>query len=407
MKLLTMTPIHVGSGETLNSLSYITDRNSLYVLNMDKFFAILSEVQREAYLQWMEPILNRMAELDGKIDQAKDSRERTQLKNQKRDLERQLSIAWFIENRLRQPPIDFLKKCFAYQLPFVSPPGRDGFRTHIKDGQNKVYVPGTEIKGTIRTSLLYSLLKDKTNYEILRGSLNDFLTFFRSGASPKEKIKKLARIADAQFENGLERKLLRGREKDAKYDFLKLVNISDTNAVPLTHLQIKTIMVLGSTRNIRIWEETINPQTEFQFNFNVQERAFLDELKLQRLKDCLSIPKFLEACYYRSREILEEDKRYFVGEKYILELINNLQKENQAISPLLRLGAGQGFLGTTIGLKVKQNDPELYDDAIREGVSFFRKWRTQRGKFPKTRRVIVDSRGNPVSLLGWVKLQES
>ncbi len=406
MKLLTMTPIHVGSGETLNSLSYITHRNSLYVLDMDKFFAILSEVQREAYLQWMEPILNRMAELDGKIDQAKDNRERTQLKNQKRELGKQLSIDWFIENRLRQNPIDFLKKCLAYQLPFMFPPGRDGFRTLIKDGQNKVYIPGTEIKGTIRTSLLYSLLKDKTNYEILRESLNDFRSFFRSGASPKEKIKKLARIADAQFENGLERKLLRGREKDAKYDFLKLVNISDTNPVPLTHLQINTITVLGSTRNIRIWEETINPQMEFQFNFSVQERAFLDELKLQRLKDCLSVPKILEACYYRSKEILEEEKRYFGGEKYILELINNLQNENQAISPLLRLGAGQGFLGATIGLKVKQNDPELYNDAIREGVSFLRKWRTQRENFPKTRRVVIDGQGKAINLLGWVKLKE-
>lgn len=408
MKLVTLTPIHIGSGEILTHLSYVIDRNSLFVLNMDKFFYNLTETQREHYLQWMNPILNRMAELDEKIVQARDNWNfKRQLQNQKRELEEQLSISWFLENRLRQNSVDFAKRCLAYQIEFLLPPGKEGFKTHIKGFQNSAYIPGTEIKGAIRTSLLYLLLRDKKNYEILRNSLNDFMSFFRSSSSPREKVKKLSKITNAQSEDGLERKLLRGKERDAKYDLLKLINVSDTNTVPPDTLQISTIKVLGSARNIRIWIETLLSETEFHFNFRIQEKAFLDELGLERLKDWLSLPKIFEACYYRSAEILQEEERYFDGVDNILNILSRLKKENQPNTPLLRLGWGQGFLGTTLNLKVKQNDPDLYDQAVREGVSFQRRWRTQSGKFPKTRRVIVDAIGNPVSLLGWVRLTES
>lgn len=404
MKLITLTPIHIGSGETLNHLSYVSDRNFLYVINMDKFFALLSEAQRLAYLQWMEPILNRMAELDEKIIQAGDNRDlKGQLRNQKREVEKQMSISWFIENRLRQKPIDFVKKCLSYHIALLSPPERE-LKTHIKDAQYRAYIPGTEIKGAIRTSLLYTILSDKKNYEILREALNKFKSTFRSGVSPKKKKEELSRIADAQYEGGIEGKLLRGKEKDAKYDILKFISISDTGPVASTQLKIYTILVTGSSRNIKISAEALNPQTEFHFTFNIQDNAFLDELGLEKLKEWLSVPKIFEACYYRSKEILEEEEKYFASEKNIVGVINRLKKENQPSSPLLRLGAGQGFLGTTVGLKVKQNDPDLYDEAIREGVSFLRRWRTQRTNFPKTRRVIIDNNGRAIDLLGWLKL---
>ena len=406
MKLITLTPVHIGNGDVLKPLSYVTDRNSLYVLDMEKFFATLSEDQREKYLRWIDPVVDKLAELDRRIDQAKGSWDlKRQLSRQKRDVEAQLSIGWFIENRLGLNPVNLAKKCQVYQVTFSSRPGREGFRTHIKNAQNEPYIPGTEIKGAMRTSLLYSLLGDDKNYKIVKESLESFRSFFRSRASRKNKMEKLAKIADAQSNEGLERRLLRGKDRDAKYDFLKLIGISDTDSFPHDRLQISTIRVIGSTRSIRIWGETLNPKTTFHFALNTHKKALLEELKLERLQDFLYPPELLEACYHRSKEILEEEEKYFSSEKDVLERIDELKRENQPNSPLLRLGAGQGFLGTTIGLKVKQNDPSLYDEAIREGVSFLRGWETQPGRFPKTRRVIEDNKRNPVSLLGWVKLE--
>jgi CRISPR type III-A-associated RAMP protein Csm5 len=290
----------------------------------------------------------------------------------------------FIQNRLSQNPIDFAKKFIDYKISYSSLPGREGFRLHIKNADKKPYIPATEIKGAIRTSLLYTMLSDKTYYEILKKSLEK---------------KELNTIASE-----IQRKFFRGKENDAKYDLFKFIKISDTNSISTNHLKIVNVAVLGSSRNIKIWLETINPKNEFDFSLVIHENKYLEELGLEILKGYLSIDKLLYACYHRSKEILEEEERFFTGHNKILDVINKLKKANLPDSPLLRLGAGQGFLGTTIGLKVKKNDPSLYDEVLRAGISSLRRWKTQRNNFPKTRRVLIDDKGLAIDILGWVKL---
>lgn len=408
MKITTLTPIHIGNSETLTPLSYVISGNLLYVINMDIFFSKLSKTQRESYVEWMDPILAKISELDRKADQSKGNKELSKkLKDQKREEEKKLSLKWFIENRLRENPFEFAKRCLDYQIAFVIPPGREGFRLHIKDAGRGVYIPGTEIKGAMRTSLLYTLLQDGTNYEILKKALNKLRLAFKKTLPSQNKAKELSHVADAQSESGIERVFLRGKERDAKYDLLKFLQISDTNSVNIAQLSISPIKVLGSSKNIPpIWVETINPQTMFSFDLKIQKEAFLTPLGLGKWVDGLSQEKIFESCYNRSKEMLEEERKYFVNEKIISALIKRIEKENQPSSPLLRLGSGQGFLGTTVDLKVKQKDPELYEEVIRKGVSMLRRWRTQPGNFPKTRRVILDKNKSPESLLGWIKLLE-
>ena len=398
MKLITLTPIHIGNGETLKPLSYVMDKNYIYVLDMDKFFNILSENQREQYLKWIDPILNRIAELDEKIVVTDDRNQKRNLRKLKREEEAKLSIDWFIKNRLGQNPINIAKKCLAYQIPYSIQPRRDGFKTHIKDIQNRAYIPGSEIKGAIRTSLLYEMLQEKENYKIFKNLLKDFSSIFKSGASTEKKLEKLRKIANAQEEI-----LLRGKKKDAKFDLLKFIKITDSNSIEPQRLKIEATQMLGTNRYTRTWIETIIPKTEFNFDLSIQKRNFLDELGLKEKENWLSINKFLKNCYYRSKEILEQDEKYFSHNKTILRLIHKLKEQNQPTSPLLRLGAGQGFLGTTVDLVILKNDPQLYE-VIREGVSFQRRWRTQKNNFPKTRRVINDPYNNPLNILGWVKI---
>jgi len=214
----------------------------------------------------------------------------------------------------------------------------------------------------------------------------------------KKKLEKLRKIANAQEEI-----LLRGKKKDAKFDLLKFIKITDSNSIEPQRLKIEATQMLGTNRYTRTWIETIIPKTEFNFDLSIQKRNFLDELGLKEKENWLSINKFLKNCYYRSKEILEQDEKYFSHNKTILRLIHKLKEQNQPTSPLLRLGAGQGFLGTTVDLVILKNDPQLYE-VIREGVSFQRRWRTQKNNFPKTRRVINDPYNNPLNILGWVKI---
>lgn len=409
LRLKAVTPLFIGTGETIKLLSYIVDGSVVYVLDMDKFFERLSDRDRQRYLEWIEPTLQRISDIDAKITQARDNFDlRRQLQRQKREAETNLSIEHFVSTRLRTNPLTIARSCAAYSVRCNVRPGNDGFRPHIKDFRHRPYVPGTEIKGALRTSLLYALLLDGLNYDRLRKKLSDFRSFFRSGASPRDKVNKLRGIASS-----IEHELLRDAERrdDAKLDFLKLVEVSDSSPLLADSLRIELVQSLGTQRYTRTSVETIVRDSECIFRMTVgedfagQKRWALEKIGLGRLGDWLLIPKLLEACFLRSKEILDEDARYFTNQEPMRSLIHELQKQNQPTSPLIRFGAGQGFLGTTVALHVRKRDENLYDEAIREGVSFQRRWRTQRGNFPKTRRVVLNKNGEPISVLGWMKVE--
>ncbi len=401
IRLKATTPVFIGNGETLKPLSYLLDGNVVHVLDEGRFFAQLSPQEQERYLNWIDPLLDRLARLEEEIAQARDDFERRrQLQRQRREIEGGLSVQHFLANVLRTRPLAFVSRCEAYTVRCNTPPDRDGFRLQFKDIASRPYIPGTEIKGALRTALLYALAADPKNYPWLRDRLERLRTDLRSGLSVWEKVRRLEKIAGE-----LEARLLRGVEDDAKFDFLRFLEVSDSTSCGPDALRIELTQMLGTGRYTRTWVETIAPGSEVTAQIALGDsRLILRELGLERLQEWLSFSKLLEACYIRSSDILDEEMRFFAGEPQLAALVARLQRQNDPKAPLLRLGQGQGFLGVTVNLPVKQRDEQLYDEAIREGVSLQRRWRTTRGKFPKTRRVVTDHRGIPQNLLGWVKV---
>jgi CRISPR-associated protein Csm5 len=399
LQIKTLSPLHIGNGESFKPLSYVMDMNFVYILNMEAFFKELERIgKREDYLSWLEPILYRLSDLSNRIAEARDNPElKRDLNRQRIDLENQLSVEQFIKKKIGNNPVEFAKNCVLYKAPFSLPPQRDGFKTFIKDGNGYVYIPGTEIKGAIRTSLLYSLLKDNSNYGILKSEVEKFKTVFKSGVTPKEKIRALKNIS-----RELEGRLLRGNENKAHFDFLKLILVSDTAYITPDKLRVETTKMLGTERYTKTWVETIIPNIELTFELSINKKTDLRRLGIERLKDWLHEEKLLEACYYRSQEILEIESQYF-SKSSILPMINRLKEQNKKDSPLIRMGAGQGFLGITIDLIMKKKGDQAYE-VIREGVSFQRRWRTQRENFPKTRRVVIDKNAKENALMGWAKI---
>ena len=409
--LRTVTPVFVGDGDTLKPLSYILEGNTLHVMDSDRFFRGLTDSQRESYMNWIEPILGRLSEFDAKIaDAGRNFRLRGQLRRERRNVERQLSWEEFFRSRIQGSPVRFARDldCVAYSVSCGARPDQNGFRTQIKDGQGRPYIPGTEIKGAIRTSLLYALLTEPDAYNVLKQKLTDFQKLYKSSAPVGKK---------ARFLSDLEYEQVRGLKDDAKFDLLRFVQVTDATPLSENALRIELTQSLGTTRYTKTWVEalaTMSSSTVEPCTFRLavaedlahKEGWALKTLGLQHLSDWLSVSKLLESCFRRSQDLLEEEEKYFSQEPQILSIIQNLKQQNQLDAPLLRLGAGQGFLSTTIDLHVKNRDPELYDRAIREGVSFVRRWRTQAENFPKTRRVIADRGGRPAEILGWVKLSQ-
>lgn len=403
VKLKALTPVFVGSGEVLTPLSYVVDSGKVCVVDPDRFLEVLSDEQRESYVSWLEPMLDELAELDLRIKEAGKNRKlKREFQNRRRDVEGRLSLDFFIKERLRVEPISFLreKDCLLYQVPCRSRPGPRGFSTHIKDIERRPYIPGSELKGAMRTSLLYAMLGDDDRRRAFLEKVEGLKGY--QGLSKRD-LKEKFRDVTSEVEVNL-----RGAKDDAKYDLLKFVSISDSEPMAVENLLIEVSCSEGTDRYTRTFLEALAEGSETTFLLSVcpasDIRLALRELDLEGLEGWLSVENLLEACYERSKDILNEEKEYFKGQGAILNQISQLKRENEPSSPLLRLGWGQGFLSTTVDLRVKQVDPELYEEGIRKPISKLRNWHTQEDNFPKTRRVLIDRNNRPTSLLGWVKL---
>ncbi|MBN1935628.1 MAG: type III-A CRISPR-associated RAMP protein Csm5 [Anaerolineae bacterium] len=402
------TPLFIWDGEVLSPLSFVTDNSRAYVIDGDRLIQAFSARGQEAYLAWIDPQLSHLAELDTRLAQVGGDQElRRQLNRDKRDAASQLSVERFIRDLLHRDPATFVQmsKTVAYAMRWNVRPGGDGFRGFTKAAGYRPYVPGTELKGAWRTALLYALTREAQNYAVLKNELVEFRRVFQSGEPPWRKVQRLSQIAD-QVESGA----LRGTTKnDAKYDLLRLLHIGDGDMMSSDVLRIRALESVGTNRFTRTLAEAVEPGTTFSFRLSLasigEVKWALQELGLVHLAGAvLSLDNLLKATYLRSSAILSADEIYFSNNPGMKKEIERLQAINTPESPLLRLGTGQGFLSTTVGLNVRERDPELYDRAIREGVSFQRRWRTQQGNFPKTRRTVSDGQGRPLTVPGWIKL---
>jgi len=403
VRLRALTPVFVGSGEVLTPLSYVVDSGKIYVVDPDRLLDTLTEDQRGNYVSWLEPILDELAELDIRIAEVRGNNElRRQLQRRRRDVEGRLSLEVFLRERLGVEPVRFVRErdCLLYQVSCRTNPGPRGFNAHIKDIGCRPYIPGSELKGALRTSVLYALLKDnkreRTFTKMIEG-LKEYRNLSR------KKLEKKFKDVASQVERNL-----RGTKDDAKYDLLKFISVSDSEPMATENLRLEVSRSEGTGRYTKTSIEVLTEGSEATFFLSIcgasDVRQALRELGLEGLERWLSLEKLLKACYIRSRDILAKEAEYFKYQSAVRDQIYRLQRKNELSSPLLRLGWGQGFLSTTVDLRVKQVDPELYEEGIREPVSKLRNWHTQKDNFPKTRRTLVDRNNRPTSLLGWVKL---
>lgn len=410
IKFQVKSPLFIGDGGFLTPLSYLMERNIIHVLNVERLLAQLSAPQKLAYTDWMDSIIQQLADLETKI-WAAPPQQSFDLRRQRRQLEDGLCLQDFLLNkRIGHDPIALARKagCIVYSVPWDVQPRPEGFRTFIKNANGAPFIPGSEIKGALRTSLLSYLLGEDEKYSVMRQELAEMRNMLRSSRSTWAKLKQLKDISGRVEGQILRPKGGKDKEGDAKFDFFKLVQIGDA---PLNsgNLRIKALESMGTQRFTRAMVEGIGTGAEGSFRVALAETAefswALTELGLLELGQAqLSPEALLKAAHRRSADILAEDENYFSAYPNILQRIRNLQQENEAASPLLHLGMGQGFLSITVDLPVKERDPDLYEQAIREGVTLQRRWRTTPQKFPKTRRVVSDGRGNPVDLCGWIKL---
>ena len=266
---------------------------------------------------------------------------------------------------------------YKYEVNAFCNPDREIFE-HIKVA-GRPYIPGSSLKGAIRTAILWKYLRDNN-----------------------KKIKNRKELS--QVERGF-------FGRSAHEDFMKFLLVRDTDSTSLYNLAIyetviltektgsnklymepKTIKTRSGTRTIKIYTESLKPGTKLRGEIRARKGVKLEYLE-----------NWAEAVAEFSKHVIEIEREFFkirnlAGEfDAILNFIDDVGSKLDSGETLLRLGFSTGWLWKTIGSLLTRE----------ERVELASKLQLNRGRkgrdFPKTRRVIREN-GTYRWLPGWIKI---
>ncbi len=249
---------------------------------------------------------------------------------------------------------------------------------------NISFIPGSSIKGAIRTTFLYHMINED--------DINKIRDKLQCGQS-----------ADTILD-----KIISGNTKNSSYsDLLKFLQISDSNYVyKLEIVCEQTLEVMYNGWNwhkrknniVQTYIETTPMNLKIEGDIAINSNDEL--LKILGLHDKgknLNFDKIKEIIYTFSRDLINYELEF--AKKYNIDFLSTfyekIQKLNSKDTPLLKIGHGAGFMSMTIGLKIK-NDHQLF-----EKVRTMTKGKSYQYEFPKTRKIDID-RHIP---FGWCKLE--
>lgn len=229
----TLTPLHVGNGEELNALEYVLHQGMYYRLSQNQFLELIKDdfALVEAYAKWIDESSRAIVELQTRKKKERDHNQQLSY------LRKQFNLLGFMQAQGKeQALLNFLQQNPAvYKAKFKEKP-KQQIRGHIKTGTHDFYVPGSSLKGAIRSALLYQYLETHQPKAFLTDLIQHNVG--RARQNPKDSKKIAKAFADAleqrafycegeafrKKQGKLEKRV---KKDDEKFDLLKLILIAD------------------------------------------------------------------------------------------------------------------------------------------------------------------------------------
>lgn len=377
-QLETITPVHIGSGETLNHIDgYYTD-GRWYHIDLDKVL-VHPNVDINA-------LTSEMARRD---------------------------FRW--ERHLQQRGMN-PAELSTYSVPCQRNPETTDIREAIKSIGNRPYIPGSTLKGALRTALLSHLIDvDDTLFD--------------------DKLEYLINLTKQQA-RGNPRRETPGKNieedafgKDSNHDLLRALQVSDTEPLESDSLGIGLAWTVTLNNNNQLVQK-IDNGTEYK-NFVEQIQAGqrltftlkIDELLFrEREKNRLrfgdlqenTLRDFADVCHSETQAFMQDEQNFFDDYNFteIVDLYDRLIRLNESLLEgtfLLQIGWGTGYHTHTVTSSFTNaaEAPEniMFDlrERFRLGESHSQREHYDEREFPKTRHILYRGQ-NPVAPLGWVKI---
>uniref|UniRef100_A0A7C2N7S8 CRISPR system Cms protein Csm5 n=1 Tax=Archaeoglobus fulgidus TaxID=2234 RepID=A0A7C2N7S8_ARCFL len=341
MKLEILTPVHIGSGDKYYATDFVIKGDRVVFVDSTRFF---EEVEKKG----LDPI------------------------NVAREISEGKKIEDFVD----------LSKIKIREVPFKGRTSRNEILAHIKS-RGKPYIPGSTIKGAIRTAILWKEVKDS------RELLNWTVNYIKKKLNEKRNLgrKELIKLDDELEEKVFRKAELTGRRSDPKNDLLRALRICDSEFID--DCRIYEIKFLGM-RNFSMLAECTEAGQVAEFE------ASIDGFTLDYLSQKLDYDYILSAAREFAEKVVEVELERKYPQKAITEFKNVLNTRGI----ILRIGWGTGWYSSTIGTLLKTH-PKFED--LRRKLGLGKNPRTGRfsRNFPMVRRITFDDRP-----LGWISIYE-
>lgn len=375
--LKTLSPVHVGSGEKINPLSYLCVGGEVFVLS-DEALRLLPSGMLDRFVSWVT---------------STEPRDRSWY-----------AFASTVGGRWSPNVLATRAKYRASDM--AGGQLRRDIETVIKTC-DMPYIPGSEIKGAIRTALIHWQLNHNAS---VYAEFKKRLGALRShGRGDRERLRKEARKAA----DWLEDRVFRGGKSDVKRDVMKFLQVSDSSPVPPEKsLAVLAINVVGMSRRVPIFQEALRPEISLEIP-QIKMTAIREDLRSIGVDGACMWPlerieNLFQCCHEFSSRLLKEEADYFAQLaarsaefSWVYRHLQEIAKINSPNSPVLRLGKNEGFLSLSVAVAVKDKDPDLYNEVIVPST----KGRYYQSGFPKTRRLArLAGAAHTLQTLGWCKL---
>jgi len=364
-RYILKTPVHVGSGEKLGQIDFTLSRNQCIVIDIDSLLQKLKDNSQALY-----EFSNENIRLDNFLTKYEISPSQIQ--------------KYTIDNPDKIRPRDILE--------------------NIKTGMGRPLLPGSSIKGAIRTILLWYLIKtsnDKTISGLIKSIINSSVKkehadskidnyFF--GSDPNHDFLRGLQVGDVEF-----------KVADMKLVETKVLNLKDSNSFGWKKMGRQGFTNPDHKKATPIFCETIREGATSDGRLKIDDFLFenflcAEELGFSDKKELLaSLP---DKCNEFSRAFIDSEIKFFDNckmqemVKFYSNLRNEMPRDNKAF--LLHLGWGTGWKSMTGNW--------LNDEVLEKLRKRFLLGKFMLPVFPKSRKIAF-IRGLPLLPFGWIQVE--
>lgn len=358
VKLETLSPVHVGSGEESLSRAldyYIAENGKVCLVDSEKLYQVLRAKGLE------ESFLNEVTSASSKFSPK---------------LEDFLKRNRIDPSNVKSTELDTKGKVTGL------------ISSHISSNR-RFFIPGSTLKGAFRTALAWNYLKSR-GQEKLEQAINAL-----DNLDPKQAFKSLS-LENFVFAS------------PHYYDPLRNLQVSDTDFVPEREMQVWAFQRFDISRRrqdsrIPMPKQVIPPHKSLQLDMRctgvLPEEGWFEFLDREG-----GISTLFQMTNAFSQEMISREERELSGLS-LARYYTKLKKMVQACGErecILRVGFGKTFYDQTIASLIEKNPAlnQKYHKYLKKRI-----WLRKKRDFPApTTRVVYMEGKEPKEVLGWVKL---